>query len=97
MATDSQFSTPYPTTTQQNADSIFIPVDYQAITPSNTTNFPGGMARGIYVGVGGTIVAITGAGTTTTFVGALTGSIIPGYFTRVNSTSTTATNLLAIY
>lgn len=94
-----QYVNPYPTLTQQNADSIFIPVDYVAITPSDTVNFTEslGLCRGIYVGVGGTIVAITAKGSTATFVGAPTGQIIPGYFTRVNSTSTTATNLLAIY
>lgn len=94
-----QFDKPYPTQTQMNADSIFVPVDYVAITPSNTVNFSAslGTCRGIYVGVGGTIVAITAKGTTATFLNAQTGQIIPGYFTRVNSTSTTATNLLGIY
>lgn len=95
----SQFATPYPSQTPMNADSIFVPVDYVAITPSDTVNFTAslGTCRGIYVGVGGTIVAITAKGTVATFLNAAPGTIIPGYFTRVNSTSTTATDLLAVY
>ena len=90
-----QFNTPYPLQTQMNADSTFIPYDYVAITPSDTVDFA--MCRGIWVGAGGTIVAVTATGNARTIVGALTGTIVPGYFTRVNSTSTTASSLMAIY
>ena len=97
MSTDSQFTTQYPTTTQQNADSIFVPVDYQSVTPSDTVDLTGGMCRGLWIGGAGNVVVITAKGTTVTISGALAGSIIPGYFTRVKSTSTTATLILAIY
>lgn len=67
-----------------------------AITPDNATNFPDGQCRGIYVGVGGDVVAVVD-GAAITFKNAPSGAIIPIQATRVNSTSTTATNLVALY
>jgi hypothetical protein len=67
-----------------------------AITPHDTNNFAGGVCRGIYVGVGGNIVAIVN-GTAVTFKGAAAGSVLPIAATRVNATSTTATDLVALY
>lgn len=65
-----------------------------AITPSDTTGF--GQCRGIYVGVGGDVVAVVN-GAAVTFKNAPSGAILPVQATRVNSTSTTATNLIALY
>ena len=71
--------------------------DYIAITPSDTVNFVEGECRGIYVGVGGNIVAVSAIGNTVTFTGVLAGQIYPIKAIRVNSTSTTATNMVALY
>ena len=70
--------------------------DYFAITPSDTVNFDR-TVRGIYVGSGGDVVAVTEGGDAVTFVGAVTGSILPIMAVRVNSTSTTATSLVGLY
>ena len=67
-----------------------------AITPHDSTNFAEGICRGVYVGGSGNIVAIV-AGTAITFTGVVAGTIIPVKASRVNSTSTTASNLVALY
>lgn len=84
------------------------PINYQrwaAITPSNTvaigeTTAGDGNAQrpqAVYVGGAGAVVAVMPDGTTATFAGATAGSILPIQPVRINSTSTTATNLLALY
>jgi hypothetical protein len=71
--------------------------DGVAITPHNSTNFSQGECRGIYVGGAGNLVVVKPNGSTVTITGALAGTIIPIKAIRVNSTSTTATNLVALY
>lgn len=71
-----------------------------AITPHDSTNFNQAI-RGIYVGSGGDIAVVTqdttGADrTVVVFKNAVAGSIIPVQATRVNSTSTTATDLVGL-
>lgn len=85
----------YPT--PNGSDLAFSPAsDYAAITPSDTTNLFK-VACAIYVGVAGDVVAVTPAGTAITFKNAAAGSVLPIMCKRVNSTSTTATNLVALY
>lgn len=67
-----------------------------AITPSDATNFTQGKCRGIYVGGAGAVVAIVG-GAAITFAAVPVGTTLWVCATRVNSTSTTATNLVALY
>jgi hypothetical protein len=71
-------------------------VDFAAVTPSDSTNLSR-PCRGIYVGVGGDVVAVTYAGTAVTFKGAPSGAILPIQAIRVNSTNTTATNMVALF
>lgn len=67
-----------------------------AITPSDSTNFE--ECRSIYVGVGGDVVVVLpGSGGAVTFTAVPSGAILPVRAKRVNSTSTTATNLVALY
>lgn len=70
---------------------------FAAITKSDTVNLTY-VTRGIYVGVGGDISA-EGAisGTAVVFKGAVAGSVLPLQVTRVNSTATTATDLVGLY
>lgn len=75
-----------------------------AITKSDTVNIavatPVGQncrMLGIYVGGAGNIVAVFDDDTTQTFTGCLAGTILPIACKRVNSGSTTATNLLALF
>lgn len=67
-----------------------------AVTPSDSTNFTRGVCRGLYVGVTGDVVAIVD-GTAVTFTAMAAGVVHPVMCTRVNSTNTTATNLVALY
>lgn len=72
-----------------------LPADQAvAITPSDSTDF--NVCRGIYVGGAGNVVAVVN-GVAVTFSNAQAGSVIPVRASRVNSTNTTATNLVALY
>lgn len=66
------------------------------VTASDSTDLTG--ARGVYVGGGGDL-ALTAVGDSAavTFVGVIAGTIIPVRVSRVMSTNTTATNIVAIY
>jgi hypothetical protein len=69
---------------------------FVAVTPSDTVGF-GFSARGLYVGVGGT-VAVVGlqGGSAVNFVGVPTGAVLDVQCIRVNATGTTATNIVAL-
>ena len=68
-----------------------------AITASDTVNFSNGLCDAIYVGGAGDIVGVLEDGSAVTFAGAVAGSVLPLRLKRVNSTSTTATDLVALY
>jgi hypothetical protein len=67
-----------------------------AVTPHDSTNFTDGVCIGIYVGGAGDAVLIQ-QGNAVTYTGLLAGSYYPFECTRINSTSTTATNIVALY
>lgn len=67
-----------------------------AITPSDTVNLDA-IAKAIYVGGAGNFVAVMEDDTTVTFNGATAGSILKLRVKRINSTSLTASNLVALY
>ncbi len=67
-----------------------------AITPSDTDALPH-ITRGIYVGVGGDIAIEDPGETAVVFKNAIAGTIIPVMTRQVNSTNTTATNLVGVY
>jgi hypothetical protein len=75
----------------------------QAITKSDTVNIAqvGGGASpiaAVYIGAAGNFVVVWPDDTTSTFVGALAGTILEvGCFKRINSTNTTAASMLALY
>lgn len=71
-------------------------IRYFAITPHDSTDFTQGYVRGIYVGVTGDVVAVNQDGAAITFKNAQQGSILPIEAKRVNSTNTTATNLVGL-
>jgi len=71
----------------------------ESVTPSDSVDLTY-HTRGLYIGVAGdvSVEMIGEEGTTTvTFVGLLAGSILPVRVSRVNSTSTTATSIVAIW
>lgn len=73
---------------------------FAAVTPSNSTNFPGGPAAALFVGVGGDVVVVgvdNNGDVVETFKNVASGTILPVRCLRVNSTSTTATDIKALY
>jgi hypothetical protein len=70
----------------------------RAITPHDTNASIVGSPTAIYVGVAGNIaLRLVGDSADVTFVGAAAGSILPLEASHIRSTSTTATNLVALY
>lgn len=65
------------------------------IVPSDTVNLA--QPSVIYVGVTGNVRVLTAQGNDVIFVGANAGSVLPVQALRVFLTSTTATNLVAIF
>lgn len=68
-----------------------------AITPHNSTNFTDGLCDAIYVGGAGAVVVVWSDDSTSTFAAVPVGTVLYVRAKRVNSTSTTATNLVALY
>ena len=68
--------------------------DAESITPSDTGNIAG--MRGLYVGSGGNVKVDMQGGTTITFSNVISGTILPIKASRVYSTGTTATSLVAL-
>ena len=68
---------------------------YEAVTPSDTVDLKE-PCRSIYVGVAGDFVAVKTDDSTCTFT-VTAGAVIPVVAKRINSTSTTATGLVALY
>ena len=67
-----------------------------AVTPSDSTNLSFD-TRAIYVGTSGNVVAVFCDDSTVTFANVPAGTILPIIVKRINSTSTTASNIVAIY
>lgn len=70
-----------------------------AVTPSDSVNFTM-EARALYVGTGGNVVLVAydqnGQKAAVTFSNVPDGTILPVRASRVNSTSTTASNIVAL-
>lgn len=72
------------------------PSDGQDVTPSDTVSFAV-PCRGLYVGTGGDVACVFANGRATVYHNVPTGSHVPGIFKRVNATSTTATDIVALW
>lgn len=69
---------------------------WAAVTPSDSDNLPW-LTRGLYIGGDGDVTAVRADGTAVTFKGLTAGTILPINARRVNSTNTTATDIVALY
>lgn len=67
-----------------------------AITKSDSVNFPQGLCDAIYIGGAGVVVVVMQDDSTASFT-CVAGQILPVRAKRVNSTSTTATLMIALY
>ncbi len=66
-----------------------------AVVASDTVGFA--KTRGLFVGVAGIVVALMADGRLVTFTGVQNGQILDIQITRVNSTTTNATDMVALY
>lgn len=68
-----------------------------AVTPNDSADLPAGPARALYIGVTGNVALVPNrGGTSVTFVGVPSGTILPVQAYRVMATGTTATSILAL-
>jgi hypothetical protein len=67
-----------------------------SVTPSDTTDLSD-VTRWLYVGGSGNIVVNMADGTTVTLLGIAAGSLLPIRVSRVKSTNTTATGIVALW
>ena len=84
-----------PSERRQNGDASSAYSAF-AITKSDVTNFTFTVC-GIYVGGTGDVVVVTKDNTAITFSSVPAGTILPVRAVRVNSTNTTATNMVGLY
>lgn len=68
----------------------------EAVTPHDTNQLTN-VSRGLYVGVGGDVTVLTAGGQTVLFKAVPAGTVLPIRINRVNSTGTTATNMVSIW
>lgn len=71
--------------------------NFAAITPSDSAADNFKPSRGVYVGGTGDVVAVSDAGSAVTFKAVPAGTVLPVRCVRVNSTNTTATDLVRLW
>ncbi len=69
---------------------------WRTVTPHDSNNIPLG-CRGIWVGGAGNLAAVGQDGTVITIASVPAGTVVPIAPIRINSTNTTATNIVALY
>lgn len=87
-----------PTMSEQEATYNVTPArSAAAVTPHNT-NALSATSRALYIGGAGDIkIDLADSGSAITFVGVPAGTILPVQATRVYSTGTTATSIVALF
>jgi len=68
-----------------------------AVTPSDSVNLTGGPTRALFVGGAGALSCLMVDDTTCVFTGVVAGAVLALRVKRVNSTGTTATNIVAMW
>lgn len=71
--------------------------DAASVTPHDTNDLSGGVARALYVGTTGDVEVIMAGGTTVVFSSVPAGYILPIRVSRVKAANTTASDILALY
>lgn len=81
----------------ENSPALHLPASYAAaVTPSDTVNLTN-LSRGLYVGSAGNVSCLTAGGDTVTLANVPAGSLLPVRLKRVNSTGTTASNMVVLW
>ena len=83
------------TTAYRTANATVSSYDARTIVTSNSTNIA--PTRGLYVGTAGDVTVDMAYGTTVAFVSVQAGTILPIQVTRIYSTGTSASNMVALY
>lgn len=71
--------------------------EFQAVTPANGTDLPGGECCALFIGTGGDVSVVDAAGSIAIFKNLPNCYILPVQTLRVRSTGTTATDIVALY
>lgn len=83
-------------TAYRSADATVSAHSAEAVTPSDSTVLK--PTRGLYIGTAGDVkVDMAERGTAVIFVGLQAGTLLPVQVTKVYSTDTDATDILALY
>ena len=78
-------------------DSALRPENAAVVTPSDTVDLSH-VTAGIWVGTAGNVKAdMAGTGTAVSFLAVANGTWIPGAFTRIYNTDTSADNIVAMW
>lgn len=80
-----------------NADNTAPIMGLVSVTPADGADLIPRLTRCLWVGGAGNVAVITADGDTVTIVGVPAGTLLPIMVSRVLSTNTTATNILAGY
>jgi len=83
------------TPSYRTADATVSAYDAASVTPADDGALR--PTRALYIGGSGDAKVDMALGNTVTFVGLQAGTVLPIQVTRVYSTDTTATNILALY
>ena len=84
-------------TPTNNVENTTGPAQYAAaVTPSDSANLSS-IARALYVGTSGNVAAVMPDDSVVTFSGVQAGQVLPVRVKRVNSTNTTASNIVALF
>lgn len=70
---------------------------FKAVTPHDSTDITDGPCDALWVGVGGDVVVVPQNGSAVTFKNVPSGFLLLTKTKRVNATSTTATDIVALY
>ena len=68
----------------------------ETVTPSDSTTLSN-VSRGLYVGTSGDVTVLMQGGQTVTFTAVPAGTVLPIQIQRVNSTNTTASDMVSLY
>lgn len=79
------------------SDNTAPAIDAKSVTPNDSTDLSNSICRALYIGGAGNISLDTAEGTTLTFSALQAGTILPLQVKRVRATSTTATDIIALY
>jgi hypothetical protein len=82
----------------KSAENTAPAITFAAVTPADA-DLPKYPTRALYIGNGGNVSVTDGGATpsTVTFFNVPAGTVLPVQVTRVNTTSTTASNIVALY